>query len=94
MVRVLDLACRRGQFATLVAAVRPRHMSVSSNNLRGVEKILEIPSFDKKISGVQLKIFVSLLLHSAGIQLLPVDFWLHPHQWCQAAGAPLRHFRQ
>ena len=23
-----------------------------------------------------------------------VDFWLRPHQWCQAVGTPLRHFHQ
>jgi len=39
-----------------------------------VEKILEIPSFDKKFSGVpSKKIFISLL-HSVGIQLIPVEF--------------------
>jgi len=34
------------------------------------------------------------LLHSIGIQLIPIEFWLRPHQWCQAAGAPLHHLHQ
>jgi len=34
------------------------------------------------------KIFLSPL-HSIGIKLIPVEFWLRPHQWCQAAGTPL-----
>jgi len=44
-----------------------------------VKKKLEIPSFDKKFSGVPSKIFLSLL-HSIGIQLIPVEFWLRPQQ--------------
>jgi len=46
-----------------------------------VGKILEIPSFGKTFSGVPSKIFLSLL-KSIGLQLLPVEFWLRPHQWC------------
>jgi len=61
--------------------------------MRGVEKILEIPFFDRKFPGVASKIFLSLL-HSIGIQLIPVEFWLRQQQWCQAAGAPLRHLHQ
>jgi len=60
---------------------------------RAVEKFLEILSFDKQFSGVPSKNIFSLL-HSIGIQLTPVESWLRPHQWCQAAGAPLRHFNQ
>ena len=45
---------------------------------RAVEKNLEIRSFDKKFSGVPSKIFFSLL-HSVGIQSIPVEFWLRPH---------------
>jgi len=60
---------------------------------QAVEKILQISSLDKKFSGVPSKIFFSLL-HSIGIQLLPVEFWLRPHQWCQASGALLHHLHQ
>jgi len=86
------VAGRRVEFATPAAAGRPKHRkNFHRLYLRGVEKILEIPSFGKKFSGVPSKIFLSLL-HSIGIQLIPVEFWLRPHQWCQSAGAPLCHF--
>ena len=39
---------------------------------RAVEKFLEIPSFDKQLSGVPSKNIFSLL-HSFGIQLIPVE---------------------
>jgi len=35
--------------------VDPNTVRISTDNLRGVEKILEIPSFDKTFSGVPLK---------------------------------------
>ena len=39
MVRVLDLACRRGQFAPLAAAVRPRHSESLQQQFARCEKI-------------------------------------------------------
>jgi len=89
------VAGRRGQFAPPAAAGRPKHRNNFHWLFAGVEKILEIPSFDKKFSSVPSKIFLFLsLLHSIGIQLIPVEFWLPPHQWCQAAGALLLHLHQ
>jgi len=51
------IAGRRGQFAAgRPAAGRPKHRkNFHRLYLRGVEKILEIPSFDKKFSGVPSK---------------------------------------
>jgi len=58
-----------------------------------VEKIWRYLPLTRSSQVCHQKIFLSLL-HSIGIQLIPVEFRVRPHQWCQAAGAPLRHFHQ
>jgi len=72
--------------------VGPNTMRIYTDNLR-VETILDIPSFDKKFQVHHQQICLSLL-HSIGIQVSPVEFWLHPYQWCQAAKGPPRHLHQ
>ena len=49
------VADRRWQFAPPAAAGRPKHRKISADYLQGAEKVLEIPSFDKKFSGVPSK---------------------------------------
>jgi len=67
------VAGRRRQFAP-PAAPDPNTVRISTDNFREVEKNLEMPSFDKKFSGVSSKniSFTATVLHSIGIQLIAV----------------------
>jgi len=60
---------------------------------QAVEKFWRYLPLTRRFLVCHQKIFFSLL-HSIGIQLIPVEFWLRPHQWCQAAEAPLHHLHQ
>jgi len=68
------IAGRRGQFAP-PAAGKPKHR----------KNFYWLFARSGKNFGdtCHQKLFLSLL-HSIGIQLIPVEFWLRPHQWCQS----------
>ena len=84
-----SVTCKRGQFAPPAAAGRVDQDTVRISFARNGKKLAR-PSVDKQFSGVPTKIFLSLL-HSVGIQLIPVEFCLRPHWLYKVAGAPLCH---
>jgi len=65
---------------------------VSSNNLRGVEKNLEIFSSGTKFSGVQSKnIYFTAAFHWNSVTSIPDEFWLRPHpvvSSCRSSAPP------
>ena len=73
--------------------VDPNTVRISTDKLRGVEKIWRYLPLTRSYQVCHQKIFLSLLL-SIGIQLIAVEVWLRPHHWCKTARAPLRHFHQ
>ena len=86
------VACRRGQFTPLAAAGRPKHSKNFHWQIARGEKFWRYLPLTRSFQVCHQKYFS--LLHHIGIQLIPVEFWSRPHQWCQAAGAPLPHRHQ
>ena len=85
------VAGRTGQFAPPAGAGRPNTVRISTDYLRGVEKFWRYLPLTRSSQVCHQKIFLSLL-HSIGIQLIPAEFWLRPHQVvssCWSSAPPL-----
>jgi len=71
----LAVVCRRRQFALREQQVDPNAVRISTDDSRRVEKNWRYLPLAKSFPVCHQKIYLSLL-HSTGIQLIPVEFWL------------------